>query len=60
MCAVASDVFVNGCPSDEKRIEAIKVCHTILYSQPHRECATRFSCGIIDVFTVSLAAASAG
>lgn len=53
-CQEAVDTFVNVCPNDAKRVEAIEVCHTILYSLPHRECAIRFSCAVIDVFASCL------
>nr|KAG5703958.1 hypothetical protein BaRGS_020555 [Batillaria attramentaria] len=43
--------MVNVCPDDAKRKEAIEKCYMILYSKPHRECATKYSCDIMDVFT---------
>lgn len=49
-CRLVAETMVNECASDAKRVEAINRCYTILYSKPHRECATKFSCNIIDVF----------
>jgi len=49
-CAEVADTMQNVCPDDAKRVEAIEVCHSILYSKPHRRCATQYSCDIIDVY----------
>nr|KAG5703962.1 hypothetical protein BaRGS_020559 [Batillaria attramentaria] len=44
------DTMLNVCPDGAKRKEAIENCYMILYSKPHRKCATKYSCELIDVF----------
>ncbi|KAK7492980.1 hypothetical protein BaRGS_00015710, partial [Batillaria attramentaria] len=49
-CGEARDTMLNVCPDDAKRKEAIENCYMILYSKPHRQCATKYSCALIDIF----------
>nr|KAG5703960.1 hypothetical protein BaRGS_020557 [Batillaria attramentaria] len=53
-CGEARDTMLNVCPDDAKRKEAIENCYMILYSKPHRQCATKYSCDLMDVFAACI------